>query len=58
MIVADLRKDKKGWFIFAMNEDRSIMKDYYPIHMTNDVNIDRRLYDNNSLCELEGLLAA
>jgi hypothetical protein len=51
-------KDKKGWFIFAMNEDRSIMKDYYPIHMTNDVNIDRRLYDNNSLCELEGLLAA
>lgn len=38
-------KDEKGWFIFAMNEDRSILKDYFPVF--NHVNID----SGSKLCE-------
>lgn len=52
-------KDEKGWFIFAMNEDRSIQKDYYPICKNIDVDSGRRLVDNNVFCEqLLGLLIA
>lgn len=52
-------KDEKGWFIFAMNEDRSILKDYYPICKNIDVDSGRRLVDNNVSCEqLMGLLIA
>ena len=52
-------KDEKGWFIFAMNEDRSILKDYYPICKNIDVDSGRRLVDNNVFCEqLMGLLIA
>ena len=52
-------KDEKGWFIFAMNEDRSILKDYYPVCKNIDVDSGRRLVDNNVFCEqLMGLLIA
>ena len=52
-------KDEKGWFIFAMNEDRSILKDYYPICKSIDVDSGRRLVDKNVFCEqLMGLLIA
>ena len=52
-------KDEKGWFIFAMNEDRSILKDYYPICKNIDVDSGRRLVDKNDLCKkLEVLLVA
>lgn len=52
-------KDEKGLFIFAMNEDRSILKDYYPICKNIDVDSGRRLVDNNVFCEqLMGLLIA
>ena len=52
-------KDEKGWFIFAMNEDRSILKDHYPICKNIDVDSGRRLVDKNDLCKkLEVLLVA
>jgi hypothetical protein len=52
-------KDERGLFIFAMNEDRSILKDYYPICKNIDVDSGRRLVDNNVFCEqLMGLLIA
>lgn len=46
-----ITKDEKGWFIFAMNEDRSILKDYYPICKNIDVDSSRRLVENNVFCE-------
>jgi len=44
-------KDEKGWFIFAMNEDRSILKDHYPI--CNHINIDsyRKLCESINFCQ-------
>ena len=52
-------KDEKGCFIFAMNEDRSILKDHYPICKTIDIESSRRLIDNNVFCQqLMGLLIA
>ena len=52
-------KDEKGLFIFAMNKDRSILKDYYPICKNIDVDSGRRLVDKNDLCKkLEVLLVA
>ena len=44
-------KDEKGWFIFAMNEDRSILKDHYPI--CNHINIvsGRKLCESIDFCQ-------
>ena len=50
-------KDEKGLFIFAMNEDRSILKDYYPIRKNINVDSGRRLVENNVFCkQFMGLL--
>lgn len=44
-------KDERGLFIFAMNEDRSILKDYYPICNHIDIDSGRKLCVSIDFCQ-------